>query len=148
ARERGLRPADARLSGVGRIFDDPGCGTERLARRRKGDDGKPARLQARRRRRDPHLFRPARGRKARTRALMPTIGRAEIETAQRVIARHVLRTPTLPSPRLSALTGADVCVKYENLQATGSFKERGAINKLASLSDAERKRGVVAMSAG
>jgi threonine dehydratase len=79
---------------------------------------------------------------------MGTIARAEIEAAQRVIAGHVLRTPTLPSPRLSALTGADVCVKYENLQATGSFKERGAINKLASLSDAEKKRGVVAMSAG
>lgn len=73
---------------------------------------------------------------------------ADIEAARRVIAGHVLRTPCLPSPRLSALTGADICVKYENLQATGSFKERGAINKLASLSDSEKKRGVVAMSAG
>jgi threonine dehydratase len=79
---------------------------------------------------------------------MATIALAEIEAAQRVIAGHVLRTPTLPSPRLSALTGANVCVKYENLQATGSFKERGAFNKLASLSDTEKKRGVVAMSAG
>src|SRR5690606_12845338 len=148
ARERGLRPADARLSGVGRIFDDPGRGPEWLARRREGDEGKSARLQARRRRRDPHLFRPARGREARTRALMATIALAEIEAAQRVIAGHVLRTPTLPSPRLSALTGVNVCVKCENLQATGSFKEHGAFNKLASLSDTEKKRGVVAMSAG
>ena len=59
-----------------------------------------------------------------------------------------MRTPSLYSPRLSALTGAELCIKYENLQATGSFKERGAFNKLSSLDDAERKRGVVAMSAG
>jgi threonine dehydratase len=73
---------------------------------------------------------------------------ADIEDARRVIAGDVLRTPTLASPRLSALTGASICAKYENLQATGSFKERGALNKLASLTDAEKKRGVVAMSAG
>jgi len=73
---------------------------------------------------------------------------SDIEAARRVIAGQILRTPCLPSPRLSALTGAAICVKYENLQATGSFKERGAINKLASLTDAEKKRGVVAMSAG
>jgi threonine dehydratase len=79
---------------------------------------------------------------------MATITRADIEAAHRVLADRVLRTPCLSSPRLSALTGADICVKYENLQATGSFKERGALNKLASLTDAEKKRGVVAMSAG
>jgi threonine dehydratase len=54
----------------------------------------------------------------------------------------------LPAPKLSALTGAQVYVKYENLQVTNSFKERGARNKLASLSEAERRRGVIAMSAG
>src|SRR5471032_753239 len=54
----------------------------------------------------------------------------------------------LPAPRLSALTGADVYVKYENLQVTNSFKDRGALVKLTSLSDVERKRGVIAMSAG
>jgi threonine dehydratase len=54
----------------------------------------------------------------------------------------------LPAPRLSALTGADIYVKYENLQVTNSFKERGALVKLVSLNDAERKRGVIAMSAG
>jgi threonine dehydratase len=73
---------------------------------------------------------------------------ADIEAARRVIQGAVLRTPMLPAPRLSALTGADVYVKYENLQVTNSFKDRGALNKLASLSEAERKRGVIAMSAG
>jgi threonine dehydratase len=73
---------------------------------------------------------------------------ADIEAARRVIQGAVLHTPMLPAPRLSALTGADVYVKYENLQITNSFKDRGALNKLASLSDAERRRGVIAMSAG
>jgi len=54
----------------------------------------------------------------------------------------------LPAPPLSALTGADVFVKYENLQVTNSFKERGACVKLASLTAEERRRGVIAMSAG
>src|SRR3954471_23652431 len=54
----------------------------------------------------------------------------------------------LPAPKLSALTGAEVFVKYENLQVTNSFKERGAYVKLASLSAEERRRGVIAMSAG
>lgn len=73
---------------------------------------------------------------------------AAIEAARRSIAGHVLRTPLLPAPPLSALTGAEVFVKYENLQVTNSFKERGACVKLAALTAAERKRGVIAMSAG
>jgi threonine dehydratase len=73
---------------------------------------------------------------------------ADIEAARRTIAGHVLRTPLLPAPPLSALTGADVFVKYENLQVTNSFKERGACVKLASLTADERRRGVIAMSAG
>jgi threonine dehydratase len=73
---------------------------------------------------------------------------ANVEAARRAISGHILRTPMLPAPRLSALTGADVYVKYENLQVTNSFKERGARAKLASLSQAERTRGVIAMSAG
>jgi threonine dehydratase len=77
-----------------------------------------------------------------------SISLAHIEAAQRTIVGHVLRTPMLPAPRLSGLTGAQVFVKYENLQVTGSFKERGARTKLASLSAAERARGVIAMSAG
>ena len=77
-----------------------------------------------------------------------SISIADIEAARRTIAGQVLRTPMLPAPRLSALTGAEVHVKYENLQVTNSFKERGALNKLASLSEAARTRGVIAMSAG
>ena len=73
---------------------------------------------------------------------------ADIEAARRVIDGVVLLTPMLPAPRLSALTGAEVYVKYENLQVTNSFKDRGALVKLASLSEAERKRGVITMSAG
>jgi threonine dehydratase len=73
---------------------------------------------------------------------------AEVEAARRVIAGAVLRTPMLPAPKLTALTGASVYVKYENLQVTNSFKERGALTKLAALSAAERSRGVIAMSAG
>jgi threonine dehydratase len=77
-----------------------------------------------------------------------SIALADVEAARRTIAGHVLRTPMLPAPRLSDLTGARVHVKYENLQVTNSFKERGALAKLASLSAAERRRGVIAMSAG
>jgi threonine dehydratase len=72
----------------------------------------------------------------------------DIKAARQTIAGHVLRTPMLPAPRLSDLTGARVYVKYENLQVTNSFKERGALTKLSSLSAEERKRGVIAMSAG
>lgn len=57
-------------------------------------------------------------------------------------------TPAAPSYTLSQITGAEVVVKFENLQYTGSFKERGALNRLLSLTAAERERGVVAMSAG
>jgi len=77
-----------------------------------------------------------------------TITLAEIEAARRTIASQVLRTPMLPAPKLSALTGALVSVKYENLQVTNSFKERGALNKIAALSAAGRASGVIAMSAG
>jgi threonine dehydratase len=73
---------------------------------------------------------------------------AHIEAARRTVAGHVLPTPMLPAPKLSALTGAELFIKYENLQVTNSFKERGARVKLASLSADERKRGVIAMSAG
>ncbi len=72
----------------------------------------------------------------------------DIDAAAGRIAGHVLRTPLVPAPRLSELTGAQIMVKHENMQATASFKERGAVNKLLSLSEAERARGVIAMSAG
>ena len=72
----------------------------------------------------------------------------DVRKARATIAGQVLRTPMLPAPRLTALTGAEVLVKYENLQVTNSFKERGALNKLAALGPEERARGVIAMSAG
>lgn len=72
----------------------------------------------------------------------------DVRAAAGRIAGHVLRTPTLPSPVLSRLTGAEVWLKLDNLQAVGSFKERGAANRLALLTAEERARGVVAMSAG
>lgn len=61
---------------------------------------------------------------------------------------QVLRTPTSRSATLSGITNATVWLKFENLQFTGSFKERGAYNKLSSLTAAERERGVIAASAG
>lgn len=76
------------------------------------------------------------------------IGISEIEATAERIAGHVVRTPTLPSPGLSALLGAPVTVKLELLQRTGSFKARGATAKLLSLSEEERAAGVVAVSGG
>lgn len=76
------------------------------------------------------------------------IGVSEIEAVAGHIAGHVVRTPTLSSPGLTALLGAPVTVKLELLQRTGSFKARGATAKLLSLNDAERAAGVVAVSGG
>ncbi|MGJ3562135.1 pyridoxal-phosphate dependent enzyme [Streptomyces sp. INA 01156] len=76
------------------------------------------------------------------------IGMPEIEAAAERIAGHVVRTPTVPSPGLSALLGAPVTAKLELLQRTGSFKVRGAVAKLLSLDEAERAAGVVAVSGG
>jgi threonine dehydratase len=79
---------------------------------------------------------------------MMTVLLSDIEAARRRLAGAVLRTPMLPAPKLSSLTGAEVFVKYENLQVTNSFKDRGAFIKLAALTANERRRGVIAMSAG
>ncbi|AZP15652.1 threonine/serine dehydratase [Streptomyces aquilus] len=76
------------------------------------------------------------------------IGISEIEAAAERIAGHIVRTPTVPSPGLSALLGVPVTAKLELLQRTGSFKARGATAKLLSLSAAERAAGVVAVSGG
>jgi threonine dehydratase len=73
---------------------------------------------------------------------------ADVTAAAERIAGRVLRTPALPSDAVSRATGAEVVLKLDNLQVTGAFKERGAANRLALLSDAERERGVIAMSAG
>ncbi|MDZ7675569.1 MAG: threonine ammonia-lyase [Acidimicrobiales bacterium] len=72
----------------------------------------------------------------------------DVRSAAAAIRGAVLRTPTTRSHSLSAITGADVWVKFENFQYTGAFKERGARNRLLALDDHERLRGVVAVSAG
>ena len=72
----------------------------------------------------------------------------DIRAAAVRIADQVLVTPLTRSETLSRWSGVDVHLKFENLQFTASFKERGALNRLLLLSDAERKRGVIAMSAG
>jgi threonine dehydratase len=79
---------------------------------------------------------------------VPALALADIRAAAARIAGAIEHTPCVPSRTLSQLTGAQVFLKFENLQFTASFKERGALNKLLSLSEAERRRGVVAMSAG
>lgn len=78
---------------------------------------------------------------------LPTF--ADIEAASGRIASEVIRTPAVEAPRLAAqLNLAGLWLKLENQQFTGSFKDRGALNKLKSLSAAEAKQGVIAMSAG
>jgi len=79
---------------------------------------------------------------------MATVSLEDVRAAASRIAGAVERTPFLQSRTLSRLTGAEVWLKFENLQFTASFKERGALNKLLSLGDTERRRGVIAMSAG
>jgi threonine dehydratase len=73
---------------------------------------------------------------------------ADIQSAAARLQGQVLDTPCVESRTLSQVTGAHVFLKMENLQFTASFKERGACNKLVQLSNEERARGVVAMSAG
>lgn len=76
------------------------------------------------------------------------IGLAEVRAAAARIAGRVSRTPAIRSDAISRATGAEVVLKLDTLQVTGSFKERGAANRLALLSEAERAAGVIAMSAG
>jgi threonine dehydratase len=73
---------------------------------------------------------------------------ADVRRAAGKICGSLVRTPFLPSHTLSGLTGAEVWLKFENLQFTASFKERGALNKLLTLNDEQRRCGVVAVSAG
>ncbi|MGV3494146.1 MAG: threonine ammonia-lyase [Ramlibacter sp.] len=76
------------------------------------------------------------------------IGLPDIRAAAARLQGQVLTTPCVESKTLSEIAGCQVFLKFENLQFTASFKERGACNKLAQLSQEERARGVVAMSAG
>ncbi len=71
-----------------------------------------------------------------------------IRAAAQRLTGHVETTPCLHSRTLSQITGAEVFLKFENLQFTGSFKERGALNKLSLLAPAARAQGVIAVSAG
>ena len=72
----------------------------------------------------------------------------DVRAAAARIAGHVVRTPTLHSKTLSAITGAEIWLKFENLQFTAAYKERGALNALLLLSEEQRQRGVIAASAG
>ena len=78
----------------------------------------------------------------------PLVGLAEVEGAARRIKGQIEDTPFLHSQTLSQLSGAEIWLKFENLQFTGSFKQRGALNTLLLLSPEERSRGVIAVSAG
>lgn len=77
-----------------------------------------------------------------------TISLENIQAAAKHLRSYIEPTPLVHSRTLSMLTGAEVYLKLENLQFTASFKERGALNKLLSLTTDERSKGVIAMSAG
>lgn len=77
---------------------------------------------------------------------LPTLD--DIRAAAKRIEGAVIRTPMLKSQNLSASTGAEVWLKFENLQHTAAYKERGAFNKLSQLGDEQRSQGVIAASAG
>ena len=82
---------------------------------------------------------------------MTSAARLDIDDVRAAAARlrgHVLDTPCLPSRTLGELLGCEVFLKFENHQFTASFKERGALNKIAQLTPLERARGVLAVSAG
>jgi threonine dehydratase len=80
--------------------------------------------------------------------MTPTLTLADIRAAAERLRGEIVATPCMPSRTLSALTGCEVFLKFENLQFTASFKERGALNKMAQLNEAERAAGVLAVSAG
>jgi len=77
-----------------------------------------------------------------------TVTPADISAALERISDHIVRTPFQRSETLSAMAGAEIFLKFENQQFTASFKERGALNRLLQLNEAEARRGVIAMSAG
>jgi threonine dehydratase len=78
----------------------------------------------------------------------PPVTAEDVEAAAAVVGEYARETPVLPAKHLARKLGGEIWLKLENLQVTGSFKVRGAINRLAALSDAEREAGVVAASAG
>src|SRR3954451_4244470 len=76
------------------------------------------------------------------------ISAGDVEQAAQAVAGVARETPLLPAKRLARQVGGELWLKLENLQVTGSFKVRGAVNRLSVLSDAERTAGVLAASAG
>ena len=78
----------------------------------------------------------------------PIVSLEDIQQAADLLQGAVVDTPCIYSPRLSHYTGADVHLKLESFQNTGSFKERGAYVKMKSLTQEELEHGVIAMSAG
>ncbi len=90
----------------------------------------------------------ARARDAGIRSAMPSLTIDAIRAAAERLRGEIVDTPCMASRTLSAMTGCEVFLKFENLQFTASFKERGALNKMAQLNPAERAAGVLAVSAG
>lgn len=80
--------------------------------------------------------------------MVRVVGLKDIREAAAKIAPHVRRTPLLRGDKLDSLCGGEVYLKPENLQLTGSFKIRGATNKILSLTDEERSKGIIASSSG
>lgn len=76
------------------------------------------------------------------------VSKQDIEAAYTLIHGHIIQTPVIASQTLGRLCGCEALFKLENLQHTGAFKERGALNKLLHLTDAERATGVITASAG
>ncbi|MBX9768532.1 MAG: pyridoxal-phosphate dependent enzyme, partial [Bdellovibrionales bacterium] len=72
----------------------------------------------------------------------------DVETARAKLTGAVKKTPLELSRSISERVGSDIFLKFENLQTTGSFKIRGAMNRILNLTDAEKKKGIVAASAG
>src|ERR671936_1149179 len=81
-------------------------------------------------------------------ATQPLLSLDDVRRARGRIAGRLHRTPMLSSRTLSERVGADVSFKAELFQRTGSFKPRGVLNKLSTLSDEEKRRGVISISAG
>jgi len=79
---------------------------------------------------------------------IPTVTLDDVRAAAARLAGHIESTPCVHSRTLSQITGAEIYLKFENLQFTASFKERGALNKLTLLTARQRAKGVIAVSAG
>src|SRR5260370_17499539 len=79
---------------------------------------------------------------------LPMLTLRAIQEARERIRGSIVTTPFVHSEKFSLQTGNSIFLKLENLQMTGAFKERGALNKILTLTEEERRRGVIAASAG